>query len=491
MSEEKNNTITEEELIQFAKRRSLDGGVESIEELAKKFYRPKKISPQMLNTWLNNPYGNVDNLQDLSQKMMLSNGILKEFINYKSLILTNDHYVYPSDSYKYKDKDSILKDELRVAEYLDKFGVKNLIRWITKRIYQNGEVYIYKRESKNGILIQEIPSKICKIIMLDENNIYRYAIDMSKIDDKDVNFYPEEIKKAYKKYKNSGKKKNDKSFVGNYYIVSNLGSAFQLNQWDDKGLPYFLHLFPALLNLSDAQDIDNLNNAIDNYKILHQKVLTDKNGKVLMGKGLLDLYHQALKNNAPDGVAVVTSPLDIRPIALGDGKLKNYEYVNNLKTGIYDNAGIASELFNGNAKTKESTILSSIVDFLVPLEIQSCVQNYLNFELSQKFKRGKWKVQFVPTTYSNRQTEIKIERENLTLYGSKKKYLAVLGFTPLEALNIIHAENLLALETEMKPMQTAHTLSGKGRPTSDAETNVEDESNEGTQENREEVGENE
>lgn len=61
---------------------------------------------------------------------------------------------------------------------------------------------------------------------------------------------------------------------------------------------------------------------------------------------------------------------------------------------------------------------------------------------------------------------VKNERENLAVYGSKKKYLALQGYTPLEALNIVLNEEMLDIGSKMLPMQTSHTLSsdGVGRP---------------------------
>lgn len=451
--------------ITFARGQRKSKSISDMESVSRRHYRPSLITPRQVSNYLNNPYANVSNLQDLSQKMVLVNGMLKEFINYKALILTQDHYIYPADARKYKTKESLWKDEQKVAEFLEKFGIKTLNRWITKRLLQNGEVYIYKRETPDGFLIQELPSKICKTVALDEYGVLRFAIDISKISDEDIGFFPDEIAKAKEKKSNSKNKKNQlKGFVGEYYYVGDNGVAFLMNQWETKGLPYYTHLFASLMNLSDAEDLEKTSNNLDNYKLLHQLIPTDKEGKNLMKSDLVSMYHYAAKETLPEGIGIVTTPMEINPITLGDNKLKNQDYLNKLKEKIYDNAGISNDLFNGNAKTNESTILSSIIDTLVPIEIQGYLEKYYNYELAKAFKKGNWKIQFVPTSYYNRQKEIKTERENLAVYGSKKKYLAVQGFTPLQVLNILYAEDLMGIEEFMKPMATAHTLSSKGRP---------------------------
>lgn len=453
-----------DEHIMFASRVTDSTGIRSIEKANKSYYRPSNITPAQLSRLLSNPSSNVDALQDVSVKMTQLNGMLKEFINYKSLILTQDHYIYPTDSFKYKDKESIWKDELKVAQYLERYGIKTLNRWLTKRLLQNGEVYIYKRETRDGILIQEMPQKICKMLVLDEFGIFRYGIDVSKITDDKIDYFPEEIINARQRFQTASDKKQLNDFVDNYYIVGDSGAGFQLNQWESKGLPYYIHLFAGLMNLADAEALDNLNNKLDNYKLLHQEIAKDKDGKMVMDKDVVYSYHQSIKSVLPDGIAVVSTPMDLKSIPLGDNKLKTYEHSNNIKKAVYDNAGISDDLFNGNSKTNESTILSSIIDTLVPIEIQGLLEKWFNYELRQKFKKGGWRVRFIETSYYNKQKAIQTERENLAVYGSKKKYLATQGFSPLEALNILHSESLLDLEEYMNPMLTSHTISSGGRP---------------------------
>lgn len=84
-----------------------DKRIRDIESVVKRHYSPSVVSAKQLENYLRDPSKNADKLQDVSQKMVNLNGILKEFINYKALILTQDHYIYPSDARKYKNKESI------------------------------------------------------------------------------------------------------------------------------------------------------------------------------------------------------------------------------------------------------------------------------------------------------------------------------------------------------------------------------------------------
>ena len=114
--------------------------------------------------------------------------------------------------------------------------------------------------------------------------------------------------------------------------------------------------------------------------------------------------------------------------------------------------------------------MGAVVDTLLPLKIQSMFASWINTILKNTSKTKNWKVVFCNSTEYNQLNMVKNERENLAVYGSKKKYLALQGYTPLEALNILLNEEMLGIEEKMLPMQTSHTLSSedeKGRPSNE------------------------
>lgn len=442
---------------------SKGAGISGLDLLDKHLKKNIRIDKTSLDRWLSDPIKFSNNLKDLSKKMLLTNGMLKEIILYKSYFLTNDHWIYPCDTFKYKDKDKMLKDMVKVAQYLELFNIKTILPIIMKSLYENGEIYLYKLEQKNTIFFQEIPSNLCKSLTIDEYGIPRYGINIKELDVKYLSFFPIEIQNAHKKYTNAKDKKNIKGFSGDYYLVSDSGVCFKFNQLDVKGVPYYAHLFKSLLNLSEAEDLDTESNSIENYKLLHQLAPVDSQGRPLIDSDIVEAYHNSIKSTIPTAVGVVTTPMDIKPITLADSKLKNYEYINNIKKNVYDNSGISDDLFNGNSNNKEAIILSSLIDTSVSLSIQRMMQNYINYELGKKFRSCKWKIDFVESNLYNKEKIINLERQNLTVFSSKFKYLATLGLTPLQAINVIWGEELLGITEHMLPMMTSHTMSGKDK----------------------------
>ncbi|MCC0684072.1 hypothetical protein [Clostridioides sp. ZZV14-6345] len=438
--------------------------LKNIEKVYNKIYRPRKITRKQVRTALKNPLENVDILQEASEILKLTNGMLKEFILYKSMILTYDHFIIPTDVSKYKTTEIMQKKEYEAAKYVEKFKIKFNAKWMAERILTNGELYIYKRENKNSILIQEIPASLCKIVGKNNNMVSKYAIDLSGITDESIGFYPAEIQNLYNLYKNGKLGANENLLDGSYYKLDNNAAAFNLDMWGKKGIPYYAHIFDSLLALEDMDDIQDNNAKIDNFKLLHQLADTDEDGNLLLDQDTLMMFHESIKSVVPDGIGVITTPMKVDSVVLGDEKVKIMEYINKVKESIYDNSGINNELFNGNKSTNEAIAIGATVDILLPLKIQSMIENWINDELGQNPKSRNWTLNFVGTSEYNKRQVIQDERENLTLYGSRKKYLATQGLTPLQVLNITQNEKMLGLEESLMPMQTAHTISKKGRP---------------------------
>jgi len=102
-----NNENFNENIKVFARRISNENLIGDLDKLINSGYSNKTITPNQFKSLIENPEKNSTKIQALSNMMSMFNGMLKEFINYKSLILTQDHYIYPSDSFKYKDKETL------------------------------------------------------------------------------------------------------------------------------------------------------------------------------------------------------------------------------------------------------------------------------------------------------------------------------------------------------------------------------------------------
>lgn len=438
--------------------------------LSTEMYRPRQISRDQIRRAVTNPYSNVETLQQASMLLKATNGIYKKVLNYQSTILTNDYMIYPVLVDKLKTADKMDKAYQEVALYLDKFNIKHTACWIYERLFEQGELYLYKLEDANGIVMQEIPNTLCKITSI-ENGVQKFGINLAKLNDKTVLAMPMEIQKLYKKYKAGSIKEKDlidKSF----YEIKKNAVAFNLDMYATKGIPFFATAFDDLMELEDMKDLKSENAVIESIKLIHQKLPIDKDtGVVLMDFNVAKAYHNATKANLPKGTSITTNPLDLQAVTLSDGSSKINQNVAQSLNNIYDTLGINNELFNGNKSTNEAIAVGIIADGLLSKRAQMLVQNWINYELSQYKKNGTtWKIRFVDTTHFDKTDRAKVAREDMAYGGLRTEFLATKGYTPLESRNMLKMEQLLGFDTLMIPQESAHTASGdtdNGRPTKD------------------------
>lgn len=468
MSEGKDN---KKKNLQFAQQASMVD-ISNIDKVSSS-RRRSKVDTDTIASALENPYSNVSTLQQQAELMRVINGNLKEIINYKSNLLTYDHYLVPLDASKFitKGQDNFFKSYRKACLELEKYNLKTFCPWVLESEFRKGEVYLYKQETSDSITFVSLPEDLCKVTYT-ESFMLGYSIKLSGINTKQLGYYPTDIQNLYADYK-AGKLKNDENFVENYYKLPLKNAiAFLPEVIDSKGIPYYSGLLLDLSRIKDLADasIENIN--ANNFKLIHQLLPTDDDGELSIEPETAMFYHRALVRNVRDGIGVVSSPYKIESVSLQTNKVSDYEEINNLTKNVYDTAGIDSNLFNGDSKSgTQMTIYSGIVDSLVPLNLLDRIKIWLNYTFSKNSALKNFQLYFCDTTKYNKEERIQSSCNRLATWTSKFEYLAICGHSPLEALNILQIESILDFRTLMSPLLNAHTMNGTdvqgngGRPT--------------------------
>lgn len=488
MIEENNKVIVEQnELEEFANY--VFNNVKYLGSVSDSICRKRKISKESLRNALANPTNPkcIQVLQDASQIFEYTNGMIKQFTDYKSYILTYDHFLIPRDVTKYKSKEKIWDARYKASVELEKYNLKYNAKWIARKVISSGEIYLFLIKDKTSVIYQQLPNELCEICSKTGNMVSRYRINLNGITTTTVKYFPPKIRKLYQKYI-KGELVNDINFEDGWYDLVDYTDAvaFSLDVWATKGVPYYSNLFDTLMSLEDLEDIQNNNAVLENFILIYQKAETDEKGRMKLDKNTLEKFHSALKKVLKNtGCGAITTPMPLEKITLGDSQAKTIEYITKVKESVYDAAGINNDIFNGNSTNTEAVSFGETVDMLLPLFIQKSIENWINDELKTNARTRNWTVEFVKTTEHNWRQIAKDEKENLTIYGSKWKYLATMGFTPLKAMNTLKIEELEGVSDMMKPLENSYQMSGgEGSKTTSAQI-----VDEGGRPNKSETGE--
>lgn len=418
--------------------------------------RRRKYNRQQVRNFLQDPYKNYSQLQEVSAYLKSVSGNYFRIIKYLSGILTLDYYVYPNSKSKLDNKDRILKSYIKAAQILEKMNIKYNFRWIFERLIENGEVYLYELEDSKGIIYKEIPCQFCRISAI-EDGVYVYDINLNQLRAEDVETLPVEIQTAYK----NKEKYKDNDY---WYTVSNKGFAFNGIGSYPHGFPLLCFMFDDIMGLEDTKDLIENKTKLDTIKLIHQKVPLNKEDKPVFDMEVSRIYHEATKRGLPDGVAITTNPLDINSISFDRTTVREIDEIERAEQNIWNSVGISDLVFNNHKASGEALKRSIIADETLVLPFLTMFENYIN----KKIEPTRFSMSFLETSYFNKDDKIKTYKDLLAYGLSRTKFLALTGLEPIEIVNLFQFEqDVLNIDEYLVPKKTSHTLSGdnEGRPT--------------------------
>ena len=421
--------------------------------------RPRKIQRPVLRNMMINPYLNWIGLQGISSLMIANNGNYNRLVQYFGTMSNYDHILYPhSMTGAVAQKNGFGDSYEKACHLLQQMNLKHNCRWWGKRLIEQGELYIYKIQDKNGIIYQEMPSFLCRVNRTTNGKLL-FEMDLAQMDIILLATMPLEIQNIYQQYV-------DGTYKYQWYNVSELGVAF--NMWGNSlphGFPFLSFLFDKLLAVEDFEDMNEDLTKVDNLKLIHQTIPTDpKNGEVLMDEELASIYHNATKRNLPKGVTIATNPLSMEVVNLqtsGNENARGINYVVNALNSVYNGAGVNSNIFNGEVNNPILNQAGIVADEQIAMDIVLMFQTYINSDLmNQPLKGTVWQIKMLDSTCFNKDIKIAQSMANLSVGGSKMDFLATSGYSPLEAVQTLRLEQELNFSGLLTPVQTSYTMSG-------------------------------
>lgn len=402
--------------------------------------------------FLKDPRSNYKDLQSVSEYLYNTSKLYQNFLYYLSTIMTFDYIIFSTDTTNIQEKTLWSRFENAAKKV---YGIQSEYNFplMLMRTLLNGESYWYNISTDNAEIFYEIPSKYCQAAGYDNNNLWRYWINLSLIDPNLIGELPVEIQEAYDKYS----KKKNKTNEDNFYLVGDRGFAlFCHGRNETHDYPYFSSMFIDLTRLE--ADKDYFNNFIkeDNIKLIHCKVpIDDKSGLPIMEKNVIQDYHDSLKEHLPANVAPITNPFETEGISLDSAQKTSINIVEVAKKNVQDDSGISESMFA--ADTTMGLKYSTLADAANMYPLLSYFENYVNF----KIKEQKFKCKFLRI---NQHDKLAWNKQFSSALGSvgdnRSKYIATSQTGLYEFIMTAKMEKALDFDSYMPIKETAFTQSG-------------------------------
>ena len=433
------------------------------------YWSSSEISKTAIEGALRDPYSGYDVLRKFSERIAGISTFYNNYLEYLSNMLTFDYFLYPTkDGVDYKEYN-------RLTKMVAKFDVKSFPTIALYDTLKYGESYWYpitssQSEGGNKTMYQKIPASYCRVYEKDNYGVYRYQIDVSRINEQDMPYMPSEIISA-KIVLDSANGKND-----TWYTVRNGFALLAHLENVSHDYPYLSHIFPDLLSYEENKDYYDEFMKEDAVKMVHNKVpLNKENNEPLMDFKTIRTYHEETKKHVPKNVSVATNPFDATALTFDKNSQIQSNIVEQSKVNIENGSGINGFIFNSDRTTAQILEKSMQKDANNMLRFLPEFANIFNWLL----RSSGCKISFVDSTKFNKNSKIDSYGKNLNNGGSRLQYVAYTGLEPYEFLQLADIEKLIDVDSLLPPKAMSAQLSGSadedvGAPVLDDENLTDD-----------------
>ena len=417
---------------------------------------------------------NLAEMRAISNYYYRVSGIYRAACNYLATLYRYDWYIVPEIYDDKLEESKIVKEFVRILNYLDNSYVKKTCGDIALSVILNGAYYGYViPDSKDGIIIQELPIGYCRS-RYNVGNKPAVEFNMRFFDEKfpDIKYrlkvlelFPKEFQEGYMLYKQHKLEKDYSSdLYGGWYLL-NPECAVKFS-FQNGETPWFINAIPAIIDLDAAQELDRRKQMQKLLKILIQKLPMDKNGDLIFDMDeAADIHNnmvQMLRNTF--GVDVVTTFAEVDDIDLSDNTTTtSTDELQKSERTVYNNMGITSTLFNadGNLAQAGSVLVDegSIRSLIDQLEI---FYDHLTQLKTSNQRKYNFRLYMLRTTQHNYKELSKMYKEQVQIGYSKMLPQIALGHSQSAIINTAHFENeVLHLSEIMIPPLMSSTMSSE------------------------------
>lgn len=409
-------------------------------------------------------------LRRFSEVFYARSGIYSRLCRYMAFLFRYDWMITPVVAWKSKVKDTkVIEGWLRGCKYLENSNFKKACGDIALKVMRQGAYYGYRLDDSDATYLQELPIAYCRS---------RYTVrgwpavemNMKYFDTafpdqayrlKVLRMYPSEIQKAYVAYKKSTLEKDFPSDdLGWVMLDPQKTVKFNIGNSD---IPMFASVIPHLLDLENAQEIDNKRMAQQILKIIIQKFPMGKNDDPIFDVDQMNALHASAVTMLGDsiGVDVLSTLADVQVADMSDkGNVSSVDQLSKVERTVYNEAGTSQLQFNSDGSVAleksivndEASMTSLIYQF----------QEYANrlLEPLNRDRRVTYTVQILPTTAYNYKELSKLYKEQATFGYSKLLPQVALGMTPTTVvMNALFENKTMRLTDIFIPPQSSNTMS--------------------------------
>lgn len=427
------------------------------DQSTKKNSRYTRFTKEDLLDYMQTPSTNEKNIRDASIYMYDASTQYKRLIQYYAFLPDWAYTIAPVNYDPLKAKpDAFRKAYYKAATFMENMNPKHEMQKATTLALRDGILYGVIWQSNSSFFVQRINPDYCQLTSYVDGT-WNYSVDMSKLNEKSLQFYPPEFTIMWNAYRAGGNKLQE--------VPDTISFCLKADETNDNySLPPWVSTLPMLYDIETYKSLQETATEIANYKLLAMKIDTDDKGVPLLDWNLAQQYYAQLCASLPPFVGAAVTPMKIDSFEFDKSKgVTDVDTVSRAEEQFWFNTGTSALLHGSNgSKTAGVLNLSIKSDDEIMFGLMAQVERIVNRLLKNLSGTIKFKVNFLPVTKFNRDEQAKLYKEAATLGipGTKSAYAATIGVPQTDLLGMNHIEMELLGMGELTPLQSGYTQGG-------------------------------
>lgn len=345
-------------------------------------------------------------------------------------------------------------------------------------------------ENQSDFFFQQINYSICELFQM-QDGLYNFRINLGGIDARNIDAYPNYVKRAYVDWAESVKNGAATLESQWYTPPADKQICLKLNSQWTYPYPILISLIKDILNLDTYKKLKLQSARTDNYKAIAVEVPIDETtvDKPLLTPDTLGIFAEINRESMTDDIGLLhTLGSSATPISFKDSS-NTRNNVSDAVDELYNASGTTKELGNGSSSGTAVTFsIENDAGFIYGLYRQ--FERWMNrFIKIRKYNKPAFKFFFylLDITIFNRKDVTTRYKDAIALgIPVIDKYISSLDLTPSRTLGAyVTHESIFDFRNHCIPLQTSYNSSTEesenGRPTNKSKGEALDEAGEKTE----------
>jgi hypothetical protein len=430
----------------------LDRREELIAELRRSWSAPKEISK--ISRQLHNIDANYSKLISYYANMF--------FIRYTVLPVQLRKEIAVADQI-------YMEEYNRMLEVTEGMTLEQIIPEALEELVINGSVYLtsYKDNSTKTISIIILPHDFCRTVFkttLGTNVIefdFRYFELYQLAQDKEeaLDLFPAEFREKWLAHWERRETMGPSKDQGWLELDPRFSTSITANE---KEIPPLIWAMEGIFEYDRVRDAETEKTVNQLQKILTHRIPITSSGELIFDLDEVREIHKAISKitEQHEGLSTITTFGDTQLLKLQEESTIQNKALDQSYESIFRSSGLNSNIFMGKTdlslKQNNRTDKAYIWKFLLQ------INNFINLVLNQlyNFKPFQAEVSILPITVTEEDDSVRLYRESATVGIGKLEAVVATGVKQRSLQDRAKLEQMINLDSMLKPLQSSHTMSG-------------------------------